>query len=95
MDITNNSLRYFNQEGLELIAESIETEFERLLDEDDFEDQEDFKEELEVYYEKLTNAEPHDLFNALSQTIHWLNSSDNMDSFGTEGWEYACGLEYF
>lgn len=97
MEISTNTLQYFNLNGLQFIADSIEKEFERLLDEDDFEEQEDFKEELTRNFDIISSEQvstDEELYENLCTVIDWLNIPENMEAFGSEGWEHACGLDY-
>ena len=97
MDINSNSLQYFGLNGLQMIADSIEKEFERLLQEDYFEeDQQEFKKELGLQYDLLVSEDistDEELYEMLLEVINWLNIPDNMEGFGSEGWEHACGLD--
>jgi hypothetical protein len=95
MDINNKTLEFFNENGLDYIASSIEEEFERLIEEDYFEEgQQEFKKELISNLEKLSNINTeYELFDVLCEVVDWLNIPDNTEAFGSEGWEHSCGLD--
>ena len=96
MDINSNSLTLFNNEGLSTIEDSIINEFERLIEEDYFEeDQQNFKKELLENLDKFgEDMTEYELLETLTEVVNWLNKPDNMEAFGSEGWEHACGLDY-
>lgn len=96
MRITGINLQYFNAEGLKLLYQYIKEGIEQEIIENGSFMEEECPEVLEDMKAQLRRMEQYgNLYGTLeiAETVEWLNKVDQDDTFGTEGWEVAFGLE--